>query len=45
MTLARGLVARLYGLLFRLLIPDVPRGSELDSILEILDGQRNERLP
>jgi hypothetical protein len=44
MTLARGLVVRLYGLLFRALIVVVPRASEMDAILDILDGGGNERL-
>ena len=43
MTLARGLAVGLYGLLFRLLIVVVPRAQELDVILRILDGERDER--
>jgi hypothetical protein len=43
MTLARAVAVRLYGLLFRLLIRIVPGPSELDAILEILDGEGNER--
>jgi len=39
MTYARGLAMQLYGLLFRVLILVVPRASELDSILDILDGE------
>lgn len=40
MTLARALMARLYGLLFRLLIAVVPQAEELDVMLETLDGER-----
>jgi hypothetical protein len=40
MTLARVLMARLYGLLFRLLIAVVPQAEELDVMLETLDGER-----
>lgn len=43
MTFATALVVRLYGLLFRVLILLVPRASELDSILNILDGEEGER--
>jgi len=43
MTLARSLAMRLYGLLFRLLIVVVPRAEELDVILDVLNGEGNER--
>jgi hypothetical protein len=43
MTLARAVAVRLYGLLFRVLIRVVPGASELDAILEILDGEGSER--
>jgi hypothetical protein len=43
MTLARGLAVRLYGLLFQVLVVVVPRAGELDTILDILDGEGNER--
>jgi hypothetical protein len=43
MTLARAVAVRLYGLLFRVLIRVVPGASELDAILDILDGEGNER--
>jgi len=43
MTLARAVAVRLYGLLFRLLIRVVPGPSELDVILDLLDGEGNER--
>jgi hypothetical protein len=43
MTLARGLAIRLYGFLFRLLIVVVPRAQELDVLLRILDGEKDER--
>lgn len=44
MTLARGLAVRLYGLVFRLLIVVVPHAGELDVILDILDGENDERI-
>jgi hypothetical protein len=40
--LARGLAARVYALLFRLLIAVVPEAGELDVMLEMLDGERDE---
>ena len=42
MTLTTGLAARLYGLLFHVLILVVPRAGELDSVLDILDGEDDE---
>ncbi len=42
MTLARQLVLRLYGLIFRSLILVVPRTEELDMMLEMLDGDGDE---
>lgn len=44
MTLARGLAVRLYGVIFRLLIVVVPQAGELDVILDILDGENDERI-
>lgn len=44
MTLARTLAMRLYGLLFGLLIVVVPHTEELDLILDILNGDTDERL-
>ena len=44
MTLARSLAMRLYGLLFRLLIVVVPHREELHLILDILNGDTDERL-
>lgn len=44
MTLARGWAVRLYGLVFRLLIVVVPLAGELDVILDILDGENDERI-
>lgn len=43
MTLARELVVRLYGLLFRLLILVVPHAGELDVMLDMLGGEEDER--
>jgi hypothetical protein len=43
MTLARGLATRLYGLLFRCLIFFVPGRQELDDVMEMFDGERDER--
>lgn len=44
MTLARGWAVRLYELVFRLLIVVVPQAGELDVILDILDGENDERI-
>ena len=43
MTLATAVALRLYGVLFRVLIRVVPGAGELDVILDILDGEGNER--
>ena len=43
MTLARGVVVRLYGLLFDVLLRVAARPRDLDTTLEILDGGGNER--
>ena len=40
--LARGLVVRLYGLLFELLIVVVPQADELDAMLNMLGGDGDE---
>lgn len=37
------LAVRLYGLLFGLLTVVVPEPQELDAMLEMLDGERDER--
>jgi hypothetical protein len=44
MTLARAVAVRIYGWLFRLLIVFVPRAQELDGILDLLDGEADERV-
>jgi hypothetical protein len=44
MTLARAVATRLYGWLFRLLILVVPRARELDGIVDMLDGEGDERI-
>lgn len=44
MSLARGVVVRLYGLLFWLLIGFVPHARELDEMLDLLDGEEDGRL-
>jgi hypothetical protein len=43
MTLARAVAARLYGLLFCLLILVVPKAEELDVVLDVLDGEGDEQ--
>lgn len=43
MSLARGLVVRMYGLLFRLLITFVPGPEELEKALEMVDGGEDGR--
>jgi hypothetical protein len=44
MTLTRAMAVRLYGWLFRLLVFAVPRAHELDAVLEMLDGDGDERI-
>jgi len=44
MTLARAAAVRLYGWLFRFLVLVVPRARELDGILDMLDGEGDERI-
>ncbi len=44
MTVTRAAAAWLYGWLFRLLVLVVPRPGELDGILDILDGEGDERI-
>jgi hypothetical protein len=43
MTLAKAVAARLYGLLFSFLILVVPKAEELDVVLDVLDGEGDER--
>jgi hypothetical protein len=43
MTFARAVVVRLYGLLFAFLIFVVPKAQELDVVLDVLDGEGDER--
>ncbi len=42
MIFARALATRLYGLFFRCLIVIVPGRRELDDVMEMLDGERDE---
>jgi hypothetical protein len=44
MTVTRAAAVRLYGWLFRLLVLVVPRAEELDGILDILDGESDDRI-
>jgi hypothetical protein len=44
MTFTRAVAVGLYGFLFRLLIMVVPRARELDAILDMLDGEGDERI-
>lgn len=44
MTVARSLASWLYGRVFRLLLALVPRVEELDVMLDILDGESDDRL-
>jgi len=44
MTVTRAVAVRLYGWLFRLLLVVVPRARELDAILDMLDGEGDERI-
>jgi hypothetical protein len=42
MIFARALATRLYGLFFRCLMIFVPGRQELDDVVEMLDGERDE---
>jgi hypothetical protein len=44
MTLTRAVAVRLYGWLFRLLVLAVPGAGELETILDMLDGEGDERI-